>query len=203
MNLTAILILSIFLLFRLPDHQDKKKMQCWQDIEPEAETIISRFRPPEGYQRLTADSSSFAWYLQHLPLKEEGTNVRYYDGRIKPNSFVAAAVIGIPLGQKDLQQCADAIIRIRAEYLRTSGQEERIAFHFTNGTTAVWEKWKNGYRCDVSGNRVKWEKNCAYSDSDETFSDYLETVFMYSGTLSLEKELEAVSVDSIARRCLY
>jgi hypothetical protein len=197
MKLPVILTLVFFLFYLMPDPLRPTPIHYCQEINPVKETISSRFRPPEGYHRLPADSSSFAWYLQHLPLKGEGAAVHYFDGRIKPNSHVAAAVIDIPVGYKDLMHCADAIIRIRAEYLRTSGQEDRIAFHFTNGSVAVWKKWKNGYRCDVSGNQVQWENNSAYSDSDKTFSEYLETVFMYSGTLSLEKELEPVSVDFI------
>jgi len=127
-------------------------------INQEGNTVFSRFSPPDEYHRPASDSNSFAWCLRHLPLKPHGTKVHYYDGRIKRNSWVAEAVIDISVGEKDLQQCADAVMRLRAEYLRTSGREEEISFNFTNGSPAVWSKWKNGYRCFVNGNDVSWRK---------------------------------------------
>lgn len=165
-------------------------------LNEDGKIIVSRFNPPETYKRILLDSNSFGYYLRHLPLKPHGEKVHYYDGRTKANS-VAAAVIDIGVGDKDLQQCADAVIRLRAEYLRISGREEEIVFNFTNGTPASWENWKNGYRCFVSGNEVEWNKTAEYSDSDNTFDAYLETVFIYAGSLSLEKELIPAGVDDI------
>lgn len=160
-------------------------------------TIASRFSPPEGYQRIEADSNSFAFYLRHLPLKPVGTKVKYYDGRTKYNSHVAAAVIDVPVGNKDLQQCADAVIRLRAEYLRNAGRKDEIVFNFTNGTPASWPKWEEGYRCYVDGNNVDWRKTRDRSDSYENFGAYLETVFMYASSISLEKELAPASLNNI------
>ncbi len=166
-------------------------------INREGKTVLTRFSPPDKYHRPIADSNSFVWYLRHLPLKPHGTKVQYYDGRTKPNSWVAEAVIDLSVGTKDLQQCADAVIRLRAEYLRASGRGEDISFNFTNGTPAVWSKWKNGYRCSVSGNEVSWQKTADPSDSDKSFHNYLETVFMYAGSLSLDKELVPALLENI------
>lgn len=172
-------------------------------VSPEGEpqesgnTIATRFNPPENYERIDLDSNSFGFYLQNLPLKPAGTKVKYYDGRIKPNSNVAAAVISVVVGHKDLQQCADAVIRLRAEYLRKAGREDEIIFNFTNGTPASWPKWAEGYRCFVDGNNVDWRKTSEYSNSGANFNAYLETVFMYAGSLSLEKELKPAKVTEI------
>jgi len=166
-------------------------------LNEDGKIIASRFNPPEAYTRIQLDSNSFGSYLRHLPLKPHGEKVHYFDGRTKANSGIAAAVIDMGVGDKDLQQCADAVIRLRAEYLRSSGREEEIVFNFTNGTPASWDKWKNGYRCFVSGNEVEWNQTAGYSDSDNTFSAYLETVFIYAGSLSLENELKPAGVDDI------
>jgi hypothetical protein len=48
--------------------------------------------------------------LQHLKLKADNT-VYYYDGAKKTNQDLHYAVLDIHLPKKDLQQCADAIIR--------------------------------------------------------------------------------------------
>ena len=46
-------------------------------------------------------------------------------------------------GRRDLQQCADAVIRLRAEWLWARGCEDAIAFHFTSGDLATWPTWRS------------------------------------------------------------
>jgi Domain of unknown function (4846) len=51
-----------------------------------------------------------------LPLRDGRGTVYLNDGRAKPNQALHVAVIAIDTGKRDLQQCADAVIRLRAEY---------------------------------------------------------------------------------------
>lgn len=191
----------IFLLLLIacndPGASQDREAGVSQISHPAGTSIVTRFNPPLNYQRTIADSNGFAFYLRTLPLKPHGEEVHYYDGRKKRNPRVAEAVIDISVGQKDLQQCADAVIRLRAEYLRKSGREEEIVFNFTNGSPASWGKWKDGYRCYVTGNELSWERTAEPSDSERTFQKYLETVFMYAGSLSLEKELIPAGLNDI------
>lgn len=166
-------------------------------IQDKGESIATRFMPPQSYHRIPLDSSSFGFYLRHLALKPPGSDVYFHNGRKKVNSYVVAAVVDMDIGKKDLQQCADAVIRLRAEYLREAGRENEIVFNFTNGTPASWPEWKEGERCFVNGNHVEWRKTAGYSDSYENFRAYLETVFMYAGSLSLENELDPAGIDKI------
>ena len=166
-------------------------------IQDNGESIARRFMPPQGYHRIPLDSNSFSFYLRHLPLKPPGSDVSFHNGRKKGNSHVAAAVVDMDIGEKDLQQCADAVIRLRAEYLRDARRENEIVFNFTNGTPASWPEWKEGKRCFVTGNHVEWRKTAGYSNSYENFRTYLETVFMYAGSLSLENELDPARLADI------
>ncbi len=96
------------------------------------------------------------------------------------------------VGNKDLQQCADAIIRLRAEYFYSKGNYEAIRFNFTSGDEASFKKWAEGYRPVVKGNRVRWHHSETYNASYSKFRNYLDTVFMYAGSHSLSKELQPV-----------
>ncbi|KAB3531775.1 DUF4846 domain-containing protein [Alkaliphilus serpentinus] len=166
-------------------------------INEEGTTIEERFLLPEGFERLEVEEGSFAAYLRRLPLKAHGTKVSYYDGRTKNKSGVYIGVVDMDIDDRDLQQCADAIIRLRAEYFYERGEIDKIHFNFTNGFRADYSKWMEGYRVSASGNDVKWVKTAEASNNYDSFKKYLNIVFAYAGTISLENELMAVAVEDM------
>lgn len=169
----------------------------WQQ-ESNGETISDRIAPPENFQRITTQDSSFAHWLQHLPLKPGNPPVMLFDGRRKGNQTAQAAVIDIDTGSRDLQQCADAVIRLRAEYLYSRQQLAKIHFNFTSGDRAEYLQWQAGYRPVIRGNDVRWQKSAAPADSYLSFKRYLKIVFSYAGTASLTRELLRVNdIDEI------
>ncbi|HPE57343.1 MAG TPA: DUF4846 domain-containing protein [Bacteroidales bacterium] len=194
MNLQIIYILIQFLIFYSPDENLNQSTYLFQ---PEKEFLQDRFNTPNGFERINVDENSFAAWLRQLPLKPEGSKVKYYDGSIKEKPGVYLAVMDLPIGTKNLHQCADAVIRLRAEYLYDQKRYDEIRFHFTNGFLAEYSKWMAGYRIKVSGNEVSWVKSVEPSNTPDTFWKYLETVFTYAGTLSLEKELKAVPINEM------
>ncbi|MCB2221664.1 MAG: DUF4846 domain-containing protein [Bacteroidetes bacterium] len=159
--------------------------------------LLDRYDPPAGYERKPVDAISFAGWLRNLPLKPFGSKVHYFDGSEKNKPGVYDAVVDLPIGKKDLHQCADAVIRLRAEYLYDQGRYDEIKFHFTNGFLAEYTKWMEGYRIKLNGNDVSWVKSAEPANTMDSFWQYLETVFTYAGTLSLEKELKPISVEAM------
>lgn len=158
-------------------------------IERRGNSIETRFLVPEGFERTKVEKKSFAEWLRKFPLKEVDAEVHYYNGQVKKYS-VHEAVLELDVGKRDLQQCADSIIRLRAEYLLEMKEYEKIHYNFTNGFNASYKEWRSGKGIAVVGNSVKWvEKNYA-NHSYESFRRYLDMIFSYSGTLSLEKELK-------------
>lgn len=160
-------------------------------------TIQDRFGVPIGYTRVPVEAHSFGNYLRQLPLKKHSEPVRYYNGQIKHNRNVYLGVVDMDIGQKDLQQCADAVMRLRAEYLLKEKAYDQIHFNFTNGFKADYSKWRTGYRISVNGNRVSWQSTSSESKSYRSFRKYMEQVFMYAGTLSLAKELISVGIEDM------
>ncbi len=162
--------------------------------DSQGRTLDTRFHTPPGYTRIPVSQNSFATYLRQLPLKPAGAVVKYYNGRIKPNRGVYVAVVDLPVGNKDLHQCADAVMRLRAEYLWKQEQYDDIHFNFTNGFRVDYAEWRKGRRIVVEGNNTYWNQRSLPSESYEDFWKYLETIFMYAGTLSLSQELPSVSI---------
>lgn len=165
-------------------------------INTEGLTIQDRFNVPEGFERVSVAEGSFAKYLRNLPLKPHGSVVHYYDGREKGRD-VYDAVIDMDVGERDLQQCADAVMRLRAEYLYNKGLYDKIHFNFTNGFKADYSTWRNGNRIAVEGNNAYWVKRAGYSEDYTVFRQYMDMVFAYAGTLSLSMELDKVSIEAM------
>lgn len=162
----------------------------------QADTLEERIATPDGYERIAAADGSFAAWLRELPLRPGRPDVRLFDGSLKRNQTAHHAVFDFDVGSRDLQQCADAVIRLRAEYLfsrRSETECEDISFHFTSGDAARWSDWRRGVRPRVSGHRVSWNQTASADDSYANFRRYLDTVFTYAGTHSLARELEPVS----------
>jgi hypothetical protein len=84
------------------------------------------------------------------------------------------------------------VIRLRAEYLLASGRQAEIEFKFTSGDLARWTDWNRGMRAIVTGQRVSWHLSAPADTSYTSFRRYLDTVFTYAGSHSLEKELTPV-----------
>lgn len=162
------------------------------------QSVSSRITPPAGYVREACDPHSFTAYLRSLPLLPMGSKVLLYNGEEKANQAAAYAVVDMEIGKRDLQQCADAVMRLRAEYLWAQKRYDEISFHFTNGFPARYKKWAEGNRIKVAGNKVQWYAATAPDYSYNTFRKYLDTVFVYAGTASLSKELVAVPYASLS-----
>ena len=99
---------------------------------------------PAGYHRIPAADDSFAGWLRKLPLKKD-KRVFTYSGALKQNQSAQYAVIDISVGTRDLQQCADAVMRLRAEYKFRQGAYSEICF---------WDNERNRWflRCPIHEN---------------------------------------------------
>jgi hypothetical protein len=182
----VILLLSLYAVIS----SARSKDYHWLGEREPITIIATEIPPPEGYERVEVTAESFAHWLRHLPLKENGTPVYLYNGRKKGNQGVHFAVVDIDTGTRDLQQCADAVIRLRAEYLYSRGLYSAIHFNFTSGDEASFTKWATGYRPVVNGSTIQWVKGAGQDSSYRNFRHYLTTVYIYAGTYSLSKELK-------------
>jgi hypothetical protein len=99
--------------------------------------------------------------------------VLLYDGARKARQDVHAAVVDLDVGRRDLQQCADAIMRLRAEYLFASGQPRRIQFHPEPGKKKVLAYTGRG-------------------DDRRALARFMVRVFSEAGTASLQAEMPRV-----------
>lgn len=175
----------------------KESEQAEQMIDPAGNTIESRFYIPKGFERVAAEEGSFADFIRHYPLKEHGSPILLFDGKKKANQSDHEAVFDMKLGERDLQQCADSVMRIYAEYLYQTDQKDKIAFHFVDGFLCDYKHWREGYRVVFSGSGTTWQKQTGLLDDEVTFEKYLNMVFAYSSTLSMVEESEKIELTDL------
>lgn len=143
----------------------------WRGEAAITASLAERTAPPAGFKRIPAEPGSFAEWLRGLPIKPPDAQVHLHDGRPKWNQENHVAVIDIDTGTRDLQQCADAIMRLRAEYLLGAGRVRDIAFNYTDGKRQPF----TGSPADYKG-----------------FRRYMDRIFSFAGSYSLERELRPV-----------
>ncbi|MGZ6523379.1 MAG: DUF4846 domain-containing protein, partial [Bacteroidia bacterium] len=169
----------------------------WKNNYDSKDAVVNRIVVPEGFKRVEVKTGSFADWLRFLPLKPGNPDVHLYNGELKKYQDGHAAVLDIDVGETDLQQCADAVIRMRAEYLYSIKDYEDLHFNFTSGDKIGFKKWSEGNRTFLKGNKVIWTSGAEKDDSYKTFKNYLNVIFNYAGTSSLSKELKPVDLKDI------
>ena len=137
-------------------------------------TSIHEIPLPGGFTRVKTNRNSFAEWLRSIPLKKDKT-VFKFDGRPKANQSAQFAILDISVGTKDLQQCADAVMRLRAEYLLATKQSAAIHFKDNDGRVYQFDE----------------------PHTHRNLHRYLQVVFAKCGSASLSKQLASIPVASI------
>ena len=175
---------------------NKKSSPPGNLINSDGTKVSDRIKPPDGYKRNAQKENSFEYFLQNLPIKPVGSKILDYKGNPISNQSEHVAVIDLEIGNKDLQQCADAIIRLRSDYLFSQKRFDEIKFHFTSGDLYAWTDHSNGIRPKVIGNKVSFSKTMAEDLSEENYRKYLDIVFNYAGTISITKEMKKLKAQN-------
>lgn len=128
----------------LPQGAPAGRAAAPREASAPAGTLADRVAPPPGFRRPAV--APFGEWLRALPLLPGRPPVLLHDGRPKTNQQAHAAVFDVSVGERDLQQCADAAMRLRAEFLRAAGCADEAAFDFTSGDRAAWSDWRAGMR---------------------------------------------------------
>jgi hypothetical protein len=141
-------------------------------------------------------TGSWGEWLRGLPLRPAGTPARLYNGQLKDRQEVVAAVVNIDVGTQDLQQCADAVIRLRAEYL-FSQDPNKVHFHLTTGYDFWFSDYVAGHTFRVLHEQVLPAAKPAEEPTHAALGRYLLPTFGYAGTLSLGRDLRPVPLGQV------
>lgn len=177
-KMPAALLLFIFTCCKNSNSQMHEHINVHKGNILQNESIyndIAAIPVPAGYTRKEYPVNSFAMWLEKVKLKKSKT-VYLFNGRKKTNQSAQFAVLDIPVGNTDLQQCADAVMRLRASWLFDEKKFDEIVF-FDNGGG-------------------KYNFSAPYSL--QNFNTYLKTVFNMCGTASLSRQLKKINFKDIS-----
>lgn len=149
-------------------------------INEDGMTVKTRFNVPEGYRRVESKNGTFGSYLQNLPLKPYGSKVHHFDGSLKGNVSAYCSVVDLPLKNNPNHQCADAVMRMRAEYLFSEQRYGEIQFQYVNGQ-------KPNYVTYLGGK----------TPTKDNLWSFMCDVFRYANTYSLDKQLKSKNVNDL------
>lgn len=170
----------------------------WLDHYTPSTALAHQIPVPEAYERVELSQSSFGTWLRGLPLFPVEQKVLLYNGLEKPYQEGAHRVINIDIGQRDLQQCADAVMRLKAEYHYSIEDYKAIHFKYTSGHNIRFSDWSIGKKPQVKGSKVYFSSPTGNPNySYKNFKKYLINVYSYAGTASLSKELKNKSIKDI------
>jgi hypothetical protein len=137
--------------------------------------------------------SVYSNWLLDLKLKKSKI-VYLYNGKLKSNQDVQYGVLNIDIGKKDLIQCADVAMKLRADYLFEKHLFEQIKFLTTSGNEISFENWLKGMRWKAHGAKlVSYNIHKEEPNIQQEYNSFMEFVFSYCGTYSLSKQLKAVN----------
>jgi hypothetical protein len=131
---------------------------------------------PAGYRRVAVEEGSFAAFMRRAPLLPAGSVPRRHDGGPAEAPWAAAAVLDMPLHDRN-QQCADTALRYWFEYLRESGRGETMMARLTSGDPVRF---------------ADWSRRAGESDAAR-YGRFLSHCFNYVGSYSLSRDLPEVA----------
>ncbi len=146
------------------------------------------------------DEQSWQYFLQHLPVKK-GVVVDY-KGDAVANQMKQDGIIQYDVGTADLQQCADALMRLRSEYLFGQKRYSEIAFHFVDGTYYTYDAYCSGLRI-IPGKKLTFVSLESCAKTHETLRKYLNVVYTFASTISLAKELKKTGDFAVGTVVIY
>jgi hypothetical protein len=188
-----VLFAFLITLFSCTDTTKNFESEPIKNTIADPDKKIREIHLPEGFGYVDGGDSAYSNWLLDLKYKKNRP-VYLYDGKLKSNQDVHYGVLNIDIGKTDLIQCADAAIKIRADYLFEKNRFAEIKFIATSGDKLSFESWLKGTRWKAQGNKlVSYTTTGNVSNIKNGYNAFMKLVYSYCGTFSLSNQLKQVN----------
>lgn len=200
MHSPALLIAATLLLgtcnYQTPDQ--KTTSPASPQISQEKLIINCNTTPlPAGYKRVALMQNSFGAWLRDYPFSKSD-EVYLFNGALSPNQNMQYRVLDLSIGTQNLQQCADAILRLRSEFYFEHKMYHAIRFP-AKGVEFVYTDYLKGYRYKLAGSKlVSVQESSALAEPSKTsLHDFLQIVFAYCGTYTVYEASVSIRANEV------
>lgn len=154
-----------------------------------AATLAARIQSPAGFIRVSLAQDHFGSFLRALPMMPEGAPVLSHRGDVvlAASDPRIAGVVDLDIGTGDLQQCADSILRLHAEWRWGQGARDH-QYAAYSGATLRYQDWLKGARYVPKGRSLSQVAGTPRADSYASFRHYLDEVFRYANTVAIARD---------------
>lgn len=152
---------------------------------------------PPGYKRATLQGNGLGEWLRDYPFAKSD-QVFLFNGEPSPNQYMQYKVLDLSIGSQNLQQCADAIMRLRSEYFFDKEIYDAIRFP-ARGVVFAYTDYLNGMRYKLHVNKLIKVPNVAHymEPSKTNMHDFLQIVFAYCGTYSVYEASQQIRASEV------
>ena len=147
------------------------------------------------------EEGSWPYFLRNLKIVDGP--VVDFRGMAVADQYKQAGILPYDVGNRDLQQCADAIMRLRAEYLFEQKRTGEIGFHFTGGQWYSFHDYCAGKIPQPKGHDVVFVNRNRSEKNRQSLRKYLDLVYTYAGTISLARELKKADDFEVGTVVIY
>lgn len=154
-------------------------------------TLHERMVPPPGFHLIVPPPGSFGAFLLGLPLAAKDTPVRSFRGDVivEATDPRIAGVTTVDVGTRDLQQCADAVLRMHAEYKFLAKDDAALSYRAASKFPMPFSRWQQGDRIVPKGNDLDWTTGRGSTGrTHANLRSWLDTVFNYANTVSIARD---------------
>lgn len=203
LSVVSLLFVLMFMAFVFQQTQNSKGITAAQP-RASAPSFTTVFQPsfttinsiplPKDYHRVEVAEKSFAAWLRKVNLRKNNT-VYLYNKQPKANQSLHYAVLDISTGNKDLQQCADALMRLKAEYHFSTSAYDQINFIAGDKTVFNFKEFAKGKRYALRGQRLSSSQSAADNScyTHLCLMQFLDWVFSYCSTYTLQSQTKAIT----------
>ena len=164
------------------------------------DTMSTAIPTPPGYERVELEKGSFGAWLRDLPLAPPGTPVLDFRGRevFPANDQFVQAVVAIDVGDRNLQQSVEAVIRLEAEWAWASGRRDQ-EYKAATKDELPYQNYVEGKRPTAQGGHLYWIKKKDPSDPNDhsAFRNYLDAVYPWVNSAALRMQSEPVDPKNV------
>lgn len=164
-------------------------------VNASGDTIETRINLPAGYTR--TEGNIYERFIREQKVEPDGTAVHLYNGDEKYDQDSHFAVLSTDVGEDNLQYCANAALRLRAEFLYSTNQYERIQYKTDTGLIFAYTDYRDGSRINVNEEETYLARVAEYDDTYNGFKNYLGMLFDYSTTIALSAESTTVPIEEM------